>query len=132
MVERDRRDGRDTGWFEVRSSRFWEHRTQNFKYRTARSIVFAFPLFIVALTCTIAFGSSGQTSETPTEAVRSTLTEVFRILEDETLKDPSKLIPRRVSFRLQGNVKASARGPLGSAHDQRARRIRPALQELSL
>jgi len=95
MAERDRRDGRDMGRFEVRSSRFWEHRTQNFEHRTARSIAFAFPLFIVALTCTIAFGSSGQTSETPTEAVRSTLTEVFRILEDETLKDPSKLIPRR-------------------------------------
>jgi phospholipid transport system substrate-binding protein len=27
--------------------------------------------------------------------VRSTLTEVFRILEDKTLKDPAKLIPRR-------------------------------------
>ena len=33
--------------------------------------------------------------ESSTEAVRSTLTEVFRILEDETLKDPAKLIPRR-------------------------------------
>lgn len=27
--------------------------------------------------------------------VRSTLTEVFRILEDEKLKDPAKLTPRR-------------------------------------
>ena len=52
-------------------------------------------LLLVALTCTIAFGSSDQISETPTEAVRSTLTEVFRILEDEKLKDPAKLIPRR-------------------------------------
>ena len=59
----------------------------------ARSI--AFPLFLGALTCTIAFGSSGQISESPTEVVRSTLTEVFRILEDEKLKDPAKLIPRR-------------------------------------
>lgn len=56
---------------------------------------FVFPLFLVALTCSIAFGSSGQTSESPTEVVRSTLTEVFRILEDENLKDPAKLIPRR-------------------------------------
>ena len=31
----------------------------------------------------------------PTEVVRSTLTKVFRILEDETLKDPAKFIPRR-------------------------------------
>ena len=62
---------------------------------SARSIAFAFPLFLVALTCSIAFGSSGQISESPTEAVRSTLTEVFRILEDEKLKDPAKLMPRR-------------------------------------
>jgi len=33
--------------------------------------------------------------ESPTEVVRSTLNEVFRILEDEKLKDPAKLIPRR-------------------------------------
>jgi len=60
-----------------------------------KSTPFALSLFLVALTCTIAFGSSGQISELPTEAVRSTLTEVFRILEDEKLKDPAKLIPRR-------------------------------------
>ena len=61
----------------------------------AKSTTLACSLLLVALTCTIAFGSSGQISETPTEAVRSTLTEVFRILQDETLKDPTKLIPRR-------------------------------------
>ncbi|MGH7148443.1 MAG: ABC transporter substrate-binding protein, partial [Nitrospiraceae bacterium] len=61
----------------------------------AKSTAFAFSLFLVALTCTIALGSSGQISEPPTEAVRSTLIEVFRILEDEKLKDPAKLIPRR-------------------------------------
>jgi phospholipid transport system substrate-binding protein len=61
----------------------------------AKSTTLFCSLLLIALTCTIAFGSSGQISETPTEAVRSTLTEVFRILEDETLKDPSKLIPRR-------------------------------------
>ena len=61
----------------------------------ARNITFTFPLFLVALTCSIAFGSSSQPTEAPTEAVRSTLTEVFRILEDETLKDPAKRIPRR-------------------------------------
>ena len=58
-------------------------------------MAFAFLLFLVALTCSIAFGSSGQISESPTEAVRSTLTEVFRILEDEKLKDPANLMPRR-------------------------------------
>jgi phospholipid transport system substrate-binding protein len=61
----------------------------------AKSMPLALSLFLVALTCTIAFGSSGQISESPTEAVRSTLTEVFRILEDEKLKEPAKLIPRR-------------------------------------
>ena len=95
MAERDWLDGRERGGFEVRGSRFSERRTQNFEHRTARSIAFAFPLFIVVLTCSVAFGSSGQISEPPTEAVRSTLTEVFRILEDEKLKDPAKLIPRR-------------------------------------
>ena len=61
----------------------------------AKSTPFALPLFLVALTCTIAVGSSGQNQEPPTEAVRSTLTEIFRILEDEKLKDPAKLTPRR-------------------------------------
>ena len=61
----------------------------------AWNITFTFPLFLVALTCSFAFGSSSQPTEAPTEAVRSTLSEVFRILEDETLKDPAKRIPRR-------------------------------------
>ena len=34
-------------------------------------------------------------SESPTEAVRETITQVIRILEDPALKDPAKLIPRR-------------------------------------
>lgn len=76
-------------------SKFSELRTRNFGHRAARSIVFALPLFFVALTYSLAFGLTGQTSEPPTEVVRSTLTNVFRILEDEALKDPAKLIPRR-------------------------------------
>ena len=61
----------------------------------AKSTAFALHIILVALACSSAFGSSGQMSEPPTEAVRSTLTKVFRILEDEKLKDPAKLIPRR-------------------------------------
>ena len=61
----------------------------------ARSTALAFSLFLVAPTYTIAFGSQDRTLESPTEVVRSTLNEVFRILEDEKLKDPAKLIPRR-------------------------------------
>lgn len=60
-----------------------------------KSTALALPLFLVALTYSLAFGLTGQTSEPPTEVVRSTLTNVFRILEDEALKDPAKLIPRR-------------------------------------
>ena len=61
----------------------------------AKSTAGALSLFLIALTYSLAFGSPGQILEPPTEAVRSTLTEVFRILEDKTLKDPAKLIPRR-------------------------------------
>jgi len=86
------RDGEE---FEVRSSRYSELRTRNFGHRTARNIAFAFSLSFFVLTCSVVFSSPGQASEIPTEAVRSTLTEVFRILEDEKLKDPAKLIPRR-------------------------------------
>ena len=38
-------------------------------------------------------------SESPTEVVRSPLTEVFRILEDEKLKDPAKLIPADICWK---------------------------------
>lgn len=43
----------------------------------------------------LAFGATIQPTEVPTAVVRATLTEVFRILEDPTLKDPAKLMPRR-------------------------------------
>jgi phospholipid transport system substrate-binding protein len=61
----------------------------------ARSIACSFPLCFVLLTCSVIFGSSGQPAESPTEVVRTTITQVIRILEDKTLKDPAKLIPRR-------------------------------------
>lgn len=56
---------------------------------------FSLHLFLVVLACSVAFGSSDQPTESPTEVVRSTITEVFRILEDEKLKGPAMLIPRR-------------------------------------
>ena len=89
------REGRERGEFKVRGSKLSELRTRNFGHRTARSIAFAFSLSFFVLTCSVVFSSPGQASEIPTEAVRSTLTEVFRILEDEKLKDPAKLIPHR-------------------------------------
>ncbi len=68
---------------------------RNWWERVAKSTAYALSLFLIALTYSLAFGSSGQILEPPTDVVRSTLTEVFRILEDERLKDPAKLIPRR-------------------------------------
>ena len=77
-----------------RVSRFTHHSLWRWSW-VGRTVSFTFPFFLVALTGSIAFGSSGHISESPTEAVSSTLTEVFHILEDENLKDPAKLIPRR-------------------------------------
>jgi len=84
--ERDWREGRDRRELDVRSSwcRHW-----------IKSGALAFSLFLVTHTYSTASGSPDRTLESPTEVVRSTLNKVFRILEDETLKDPSKLIPRR-------------------------------------
>lgn len=86
---------RDWGCLRVRRSRFSERRTKNFELRTIRRRAFALALLLVALMVTVAFGASGQPAESPTEVVRATTSEVFRILEDEKLKDPAKRIPRR-------------------------------------
>jgi len=61
----------------------------------ARSTALAFSLVLLIHTYSTAFGSADRTFGSPTEVVRSTLNEVFHILEDEKLKDPAKLIPRR-------------------------------------
>ena len=101
IAERDWRDRRDEVGIQSVHVACFSHVSQGRRHGLWRrswivkSTAFAFSLFLVALTYTSAFGSSGQISESPTEAVRSTLTEVFRILEDEKLKDPAKLIPRR-------------------------------------
>jgi phospholipid transport system substrate-binding protein len=50
---------------------------------------------LVLLMCSAAFAALPQDSESPTEVVRRTITEVLRILEDPVLKDPAKLMPRR-------------------------------------
>jgi phospholipid transport system substrate-binding protein len=62
---------------------------------SARCTAFSLPLFLVVLAYSVAFGSSGLPSESPTDVVRATIIEVFRILEDPKLKDSAKLIPRR-------------------------------------
>lgn len=63
--------------------------------RWTAGIAFACFLFPAVFPCSDVLGSSGQSTQSPTDVVRATLTEVFRILEDPKLKDPSKLIPRR-------------------------------------
>lgn len=50
---------------------------------------------VTGVVCPQAFGAADQATESPTEVVRATLTEVFRILEDPKLKDPAKQLPRR-------------------------------------
>lgn len=62
---------------------------------SARCRTFFLYLLCSVLICSIAFGSSDLTTESPIEVVRATVTEVFRILEDPKLKDPAKLMPRR-------------------------------------
>jgi phospholipid transport system substrate-binding protein len=49
----------------------------------------------LVLIWSVAFAASLQGSESPTEAVRGTVSRVFSILEDPVLKDPAKLKPRR-------------------------------------
>ncbi len=47
------------------------------------------------LVCPAAVTLAELPSESPTQAVRATIGEVFRILEDPKLKDPAMLMPRR-------------------------------------
>lgn len=50
---------------------------------------------LLALPYAIILGADEEAAETPTETVRATLTEVFRILEDPKLKDPAQASRRR-------------------------------------
>jgi phospholipid transport system substrate-binding protein len=50
----------------------------------------------IVLSWLVALAAVPQGSESPTEAVRGTVTRVISILEDPALKDPAKLIPRRL------------------------------------
>ena len=54
------------------------------------------PLSCLFVTCLVLCAGIGAASaETPTAVVRATITEMIRILEDETLKQPSRLKTRR-------------------------------------
>jgi phospholipid transport system substrate-binding protein len=52
-------------------------------------------LIALLLVCSAVVNAASQSSESPTEVVRATITEVFRILEDPKLKDPAMVTPRR-------------------------------------
>jgi phospholipid transport system substrate-binding protein len=71
-------------------SKLRHSRATSCRHWTAGSTIFAF-----MLACTAALVLATQPSESPTEVVRSTINEAIRILEDPSLKDPAKLIPRR-------------------------------------
>lgn len=60
----------------------------------AAACVLSASLLLVA-PCPIALGAGEENAESPTETVRATLTEVFRILEDPKLKDPAQASRRR-------------------------------------
>jgi phospholipid transport system substrate-binding protein len=63
--------------------------------RNLWALVCSLNLCLILSSTPVTSGVSGQPTESPTEVVRTTLTEVFRILDDPKLKDPAKLIPRR-------------------------------------
>lgn len=62
--------------------------------RFVRRIAFHAVAWIV-LPCVAVLAASPEVPESPTEAVRGTVSQVIRILEDPALKDPAKLLPRR-------------------------------------
>lgn len=49
----------------------------------------------IVLLCVAVLAASPEVPESPTEAVRGTVSQVIPILEDPALKDPAKLMPRR-------------------------------------
>lgn len=49
----------------------------------------------VLVACTVAVAVPADGSESPTDAVRGTVDQVLRILDDPALKAPAKLLPRR-------------------------------------
>ncbi len=50
---------------------------------------------LIVLGLSLFVGTLGFGAESPTEVVRTTINEVIRILNDDSLKSPAKLLPRR-------------------------------------
>ena len=70
----------------VSCCRAWRRVVAAYALTASLLVVVPFPMILWA---------AEEQTETPTEAVRMTLTEVFRILEDSTLKDPARQAQRR-------------------------------------
>lgn len=68
--------------------------SSSLRRRNLWALACSLSLCLILSSTSIATASS-QPAESPTEVVRATLTEVFRILEDPKLKNPAKLMPRR-------------------------------------
>ena len=50
---------------------------------------------LIVLGLSLSVGTLGFAAESPTEVVRTTINEVMRLLNDNSLKSPTKLLPRR-------------------------------------
>jgi phospholipid transport system substrate-binding protein len=68
--------------------------SRRLQHREARAWALAASL-LLTVTYGVVPGAGEEKTETPTEAVRATLTEVFHILEDPQLKNPAQASRRR-------------------------------------
>jgi phospholipid transport system substrate-binding protein len=66
-----------------------------FTARSTLALVVGWLAVAAWLGVSLALGAVQPASESPTEVVRATLSDVFRILDDPKLKDPAQLMPRR-------------------------------------
>lgn len=91
---RERLEGSWDGWFRSYFRRGWLLVILEGLAGSMLRIAFHAAAWIVLL-CIAALAASLEVPESPTEAVRATVSQVMHILEDPALKDPAKLMPRR-------------------------------------
>lgn len=70
-------------------------RLRRFQKESCGSWIVGNVVIALILVCSAVVNAASQSSESPTEVVRATITEVFRILEDPKLKGPAMVMPRR-------------------------------------
>src|SRR5574342_958741 len=69
-------------------------RLRRFQKASCGSWIVGNVVIALILVCSAVVNAASQSSESPTEVVRATITEVFRILEDPKLKGPPMVMPR--------------------------------------